>query len=87
LGLAALTDRTRITKTGSWRSAPTYMSPEQRPRANRSTGRTDLWSLGVVLHETLTGCLPFTGETEQAITHGIVHTDPEPPTPLRSGLQ
>ncbi|HJZ95433.1 MAG TPA: protein kinase, partial [Candidatus Solibacter sp.] len=84
-GLAQIGERTRITKTGASVGTPAYMSPEQT-QGRRADRRTDIWSIGVVLFEMLTGRLPFGGETDQAIGFGIVHTQPEPVTALRSGL-
>jgi len=61
---------------------PAYMSPEQA-RGEDMDHRTDIWSLGVVLYEMLTGQLPFKGKNEQALIHSILNDDPKPLTGLR----
>ncbi|MCK5573367.1 MAG: protein kinase, partial [Bacteroidetes bacterium] len=62
-----------------------YMAPEQ-VRGEEADQRSDLWSLGVVLHEMLTGKLPFKGEFQQAVAYSILNEPPEPVTSLRSGV-
>ena len=59
-----------------------YMAPEQ-VRGDSVDGRADLWALGVLLYEMLTGRRPFEGEQQIAIAHAIVHDHPLRPSALR----
>lgn len=76
-GLAKLAGQTRLTKTGSTVGTAGYMSPEQA-QGNEVDHRTDIWSLGVVLYEMLTGKLPFRGEHDAAIIYSIMNEEPSP---------
>lgn len=75
-GLALLSDRSRITRTGTTLGTITYMSPEQA-LGKRVDQRTDIWSLGVVLYEMVTGHYPFTGDTLHTIVRSIMSEEPQ----------
>jgi len=68
------TGETTLTLEGHLLGTPLYMSPEQAQASHRVDGRADIYSLGVILYEFLTGELPFRGTTQMVI-HQIFHQD------------
>ncbi len=84
-GLARLADQTRLTQTATVVGTVSCMSPEQAQR-KPTDRRTDVWSLGVVIYEMITGRPPFKGDREEAVLYAIVHETPQPLTALRAGL-
>ncbi len=73
-GLAKIRDIS-LTKSHATLGTIGYVSPEQI-RGDRVDGRTDLWAIGVMLHEMLAGATPFGGEHEMSILHGVLHEEP-----------
>jgi eukaryotic-like serine/threonine-protein kinase len=87
-GISKLTDEgdVSLTTTQVTLGTPNYMSPEQVRSAKEVDLRTDIWSLGVILYELLTGDLPFPGATPSAILAAIVADPVAPMTKLRFDL-
>ncbi|OVE78987.1 hypothetical protein BVY01_03900, partial [bacterium I07] len=73
-GLARMKGVSKLTKESSTLGTVKYMSPEQL-RGEEVDHRTDIWSLGVVMYEMLTGDVPFKGEYEQAVVYSILNED------------
>jgi serine/threonine protein kinase/TolB-like protein len=84
-GLAHLAGQSKITKDGSTLGTIDYMSPEQTV-GKKVDYRTDIWAVGVVLYEMITGRLPFYGEYDQAIIYSILNDEPEKISELRSDV-
>ncbi|UCE18562.1 MAG: protein kinase [Gemmatimonadota bacterium] len=84
-GLARLTGRTKLTTEGTVMGTVTYMSPEQA-RGKEVDQQSDIWSLGVVLYELLTGKVPFKADSDQAVIYSIINETPETITDLNTGV-
>jgi serine/threonine-protein kinase len=69
---------TRLTETGFSLGTPHYMSPEQAMGEREITARTDVYALGAVIYEMLTGEPPFSGPSAQAIIARVLTEDPRP---------
>jgi eukaryotic-like serine/threonine-protein kinase len=67
-----------LTKTGTVVGSPAYMSPEQAAGRDDIDGRADVWSMGVVLYESLTGVLPHEAANYNALMVRILTSDAEP---------
>ncbi len=76
----------RMTETGMSLGTPHYMSPEQATAEKDITNRSDVYSLGCVLYEMLTGSPPHVGSTAQQIIMKIVTEDAQPVTELRRSV-
>ena len=84
-GLAKLAGAEGITQTGTALGTVAYMSPEQL-RGQEVDQRSDIWSLGVVTYEMVAGQRPFKGEQLQAVSVGILQSQPAPLTGSRTGV-
>ncbi|HJS74475.1 MAG TPA: serine/threonine-protein kinase [Vicinamibacteria bacterium] len=83
-GIAKL-ETSDLTATGEFLGTPSYMPPESFA-GGPADGRSDLFSLGVVLYQILTGRKPFEGGTLSRTIYRVLHEDPKPPSSLRPGI-
>jgi serine/threonine-protein kinase len=83
----ALAGGAPVAQTQELMGSPLYMSPEQVRASASVDHRTDVWSLGVVLYEMLTGQVPFPGDTVPSVCARVLESEPPPASPAPEGLQ
>lgn len=84
-GIAKADDQTELTQEGTLVGTAAYLAPEQL-RDQPVDGRADLYSLGIVLYECVTGRTPFSGETRAAVALARLHSDPTDPRRIRADV-
>jgi serine/threonine protein kinase/tetratricopeptide (TPR) repeat protein len=84
-GLAKVRGVSQITKFGTTLGTTAYMSPEQA-RGEHVDQRTDIWSLGVIGFELMTGKPPYEGQFEQAIIYSILNEEPKSPVSVNKNI-
>ena len=82
-GLARMPGLSRLTREGETPGTTPYMAPELF-RGEDADARTDIWSLGVVAHEMLSGKPPFSGDYAAAVMYAVLNEDPSPLPPGES---
>jgi predicted Ser/Thr protein kinase len=84
-GIARAGDLARLTRTGVLLGTPEYMSPEQAA-GGQADQRSDLYALGVVAYQMLTGRVPFRSDTPHATLHAVVYEPPPAPRLINPAL-
>lgn len=84
-GLAKLRGATAVTRAGTTLGTIAYMSPEQL-RGEPVDQRSDLWAVGVILYEMVTGRRPFRGDYDEAVAYQVLNMEPDPLTAIRTGV-
>ncbi|MEM8859726.1 MAG: protein kinase, partial [Chloroflexota bacterium] len=85
LGIALSTNEARLTQTNKMIGTPDYMSPEQAIGGDLD-GRSDIYSLGIMLYELLCGRRPFSGDSAWLTIHKQINETPPPLETIRTGL-
>lgn len=85
-GLAKVSDLTTMTSTGTTLGTIVYMPPEAFDTLRKTDHRGDIWALGIIFFQMLTGSLPFRGETQMHIIGAILNENPYPLTLHRRDL-
>jgi serine/threonine protein kinase len=92
-GISKLTDLSdggegagSVTKTSAIMGSPLYMSPEQMRSTKTADAQSDIWALGVILYELVTGNVPFTGQSAMEIAINAATVPPDPPRKHRPEL-
>ena len=83
-GISKSTVAGQATKTGEIMGSPAYMAPEQMASSKHVDVRADIWALGVIMYQAVTGTLPFEGETLPALCLAVMNQSPRSPCELRT---
>jgi serine/threonine-protein kinase len=75
---SATTEEMSLTKTSAWIGSPLYMAPEQMQSARDVDHRADIWSMGAILYELISGAPPYQAESLPQLCNLLITTDPEP---------
>ncbi|HET9930980.1 MAG TPA: serine/threonine-protein kinase [Polyangiaceae bacterium] len=85
-GLVRVDGGASLARAGSLIGTVRYMAPEQAADASRVDARADIYALGAILYESLTGCRPHPGDTAEEVLFHTLNSEPEPPSRLRPSL-